>query len=153
MGEATGASGPWGLRSGCRKPQGAHHPAPGLGRAGAQMAMGPVITMACAPRVGGWALGWRGPPRGAAFRRAGRQLPLSGIKILALICVRPEFAAALIYIDPWLRLCTPGGRDLQIIIIARGLAAKAPGRPPPSIRDALWSAWMAVVCMLVGCRS
>ena len=40
----------------------------------------------------------------AAFRRAGRQLPLSGIKILgpALICVRPEFAAALIriHIDP-----------------------------------------------------
>ena len=40
----------------------------------------------------------------AAFRRAGRQLPLSGIKILgpALICVRPEFTAALIriHIDP-----------------------------------------------------
>ena len=40
----------------------------------------------------------------AAFRRAGRQLPLSGIKILGpgLICVRPEFTAALIriHIDP-----------------------------------------------------
>jgi hypothetical protein len=40
----------------------------------------------------------------AAFRRAGRQLPLSGIKILGpgLISVRPEFTAALIriHIDP-----------------------------------------------------
>ena len=58
----------------------------------------PMAT--CASRAAGLALGWFGPLRGAAFRRAGRQLPLSGIKILglALICVRPEFAAALMHI-------------------------------------------------------
>ena len=37
---------------------------------------GPMAT--CAPRAEGLALGWCGPPRGAAFRRAGRQPPLSG---------------------------------------------------------------------------
>jgi hypothetical protein len=39
---------------------------------------GPYGHMRPAAAAEGLALGWCGPPRGAAFRRAGRQPPLSG---------------------------------------------------------------------------
>ena len=85
MGGAAGASGAWGLelRSGCGKPQGAHHPgmyACTRGRAGAQMATGPMITSHAPRGSRAWLSDGAALPVGPSFAGPGANSPFRGLK-------------------------------------------------------------------------